>query len=114
MFRPTPFDTAALTRSIVARRKGGRVRYFDPKTARISGWLPKPKAPALPRTVRAMDSLLAPMMPELEERVAVLGREESLNKLTVPALREMWAEKYGLKPTTRTKKAALVLDLLGA
>lgn len=41
MYRMTPFTQSDLARSIVARETATKVRYFDPKTARMSGWMPK-------------------------------------------------------------------------
>lgn len=109
MFRQTPFTQSDLSRSFVARETRTKVRYFDPKTARMSGWMPKQT-----KAQRTAATLLAPMLPELEERVAKLEREESLNAMTVPQLRDLYEAKYGLRPTTRTKKPALVGKILGA
>lgn len=51
MFRQTPFTKAELNRTVVARVKQGKVRYFDPVTARMTGWMPDPFA-----EVRKVDS----------------------------------------------------------
>ncbi len=95
MFRLTPFTQSDLARSVVARETRTKVRYFDPQTARMSGWMPKPV-----QTWSAKGGLRT--------------EEEALSAMTVPELRDLYAAKFGLRPTTRTKKPALVGKLLSA
>lgn len=102
MFRPTPFTQSDLARSIVARETRTKVRYFDPKTARMSGWMPKP--PMLV-AVRAMEAMAVKVRPV----VASLRRVE-FEKATVDQLRK-FASESGVKNASRMRKADIIAAL---
>lgn len=128
MFRITTFTVGDISRSKVARRKGNRVRLFDPVTARMTGWMKSPKATpgwfasmvvtesreSQAAALNAASARIDAQQLATVKAAAALDREEALNAMTVPQLRDLYEAKYGLRPTTRTKKPALVGKLLGA
>jgi hypothetical protein len=74
-----------MSNMIVARRKGSRVRYFDPRTARMGKWEPAPRPPRLTTGF--------------------------LSRRTVAELRSM-AGPLGIKTTTKSRKADIIRALL--
>lgn len=80
--RPFDFDAAKVAR----RKSNGAVRYQDPRTLRMSGWV----RPATKPTVLTEDELLAWGKPALQK----------------------FAGDHGLKFNSKTNKAALVADIL--
>lgn len=72
----------------IARRKGNKVRYFDPRTARMGRWQPAP-APAVP-----------------------IMSANSLNRFTVPELRSHAERYYGLRFKSKDRKETMVQAIL--
>lgn len=105
MFRQTPFTKSDLARSIVARETATKVRYFDPETARWSGWMPKP--PML-RAVRAMEGIATAVQATV---VAVHGLAAPVYaSMPVGQLRKLASEK-GVKNASRMRKADILAAL---
>ena len=73
----------------IARRKGSKVRYFDPQTARMGKWVDAPK-------------------------FRVFMNAADLNKFTVAQLRDLGQRYYGVHSTTKTRKAQIVDYILEA
>lgn len=87
MFRLTQSD---LARSVVARETRTKVRYFDPETARMSGWMPKP----------------FPVVAEGElDAVALQGAGRAALSITVDTSRFETA-LYGAMPVAQLRKLA--------
>ena len=102
------FKTAASAPSfsggVVFKRKGNRVRYIDPTTAKVSGWM------------RDRDATMVEAKRALIERVADKNRarriqntaENVYNKMTVSELFPLARSRFGMLVTTKTRKAELV------
>jgi hypothetical protein len=105
MFRQTPFTQSDLARSIVARETATKVRYFDPKTARMSGWMPKP--------AQATDTALKGLAAALAETVtashpAIQGAmRRKYGAMPVAQLRTL-ASESGVKNASRMRKADII------
>lgn len=95
MFRQTPFTNLDLNRSTVARRKGGRIRYFDPVTARMSGWMEDPFA-------------------EIRKADARNHRRTMLEGMTVPDLRALGLEALKVRFPSKMRKGQIVQYFLDA
>lgn len=106
MFRPTPFTQSDLARSVVARETRTKVRYFDPQTARMSGWMPKPP---MVMAVQAMEA----MRPKVAAAVAseVQGLRDIYAAMPVARLRTV-ASKAGVTGASRMRKADVIDALM--
>src|SRR5690606_13501997 len=95
------FKTAASAPSfsggVVFKRKGNRVRYIDPATAKVSGWV---KVPAVQRIVRLPESMTSDY--ESKSRV--------LDKMTVTELRALAGDR-GIKVPSKSRKADIIAML---
>jgi hypothetical protein len=93
------FKTAAIAPTfsggIVFKRKGNRVRYIDPATAKVSGWMR-----VAPTVVRR-----GVLTPEFTA--------ESLTTTTVATLRDM-AKARGIKVPSKARKADIIAALTDA
>jgi outer membrane receptor for Fe3+-dicitrate len=98
-----PFNT---TTADIFKRDGDRVRYIDPVTARVSGWviLSKPKV--------STDNGFTPRQVETVKRVKAAHTVETLSRMTKAELQEL-ARARGIKFTTKTTNKALA-DALSA
>lgn len=112
MFRQTPFTQADLARSIVARETATKVRYFDPKTARWSGWMPKGQRPA--PALHTAAQLTATITFAGDPKPVTLGVERAVyGGMPVAQLRTL-ASKSGVKNASRMRKADIITALVGA
>lgn len=126
MFRQTPFTQSDLARSFVARETATKVRYFDPKTARMSGWLPKPPMLVAVRAMEAMAVKVRPVVAEGEFAVMALaaagvasishvrglnGLREAYAAMPVAQLRTV-ASKAGVTGASRMRKADVIDALM--
>lgn len=93
-------------RQIVARRKGGKVRLFDTARATMGKWTTDPQNTKA--RAEALNKAAAKIDAQQRETVTAAAYES----MTVPALRKILEGQFGLKPTTRTKKDALVHTLV--
>ena len=108
MFRQTPFTKSDLARSTVARETATKVRYFDPVTARMSGWMPKGARPS-PEAYAAAN-LTASITVEVDTskfETALYG------SMPVTQLRK-FASEAGVKNASRMRKADVIAALVGA
>lgn len=117
MFRQTPFTQADLNRSTVAREKGGKVRYFDPKTARMSGWMPKPQMPVMESRKSQAAALNAASARIDARQMATVQREvqglrDVYAAMPVARLRTV-ASKAGVTGSSRMRKGDVIDALLG-
>ena len=91
------FKTAAIAPSfhngVVFKRKGNKVRYFDPATAKVSGWLNAPE----------MNNAHA---------AAVNTPAKGFERMTVAELRSL-ATVRGIKVPSKARKADIVAALTG-
>lgn len=112
MFRPTPFTKTDLARSIVARETATKVRYFDPETARMTGWLPKP--PMLV-AVRAMEAMRPKVIAAVVAIKAAAPTFDSAlyENMPVTQLRKL-ASESGVKNASRMRKGDLIEALHAA
>lgn len=108
MFRLTPFTQSDLARSVVARETRTKVRYFDPKTARMSGWMPKGARPA-PAAQAAANATLS-----IEFKVDTSNFSQALyGSMPVAQLRKL-ASESGVKNASRMRKADIIEALHAA
>jgi hypothetical protein len=109
MFRQTPLTKSDLARSIVARETATKVRYFDPETARMSSWMPKPaQAPD-----RALGSLSITFETDTSwaEGALMEVMEAVYAMMPVGELRTL-ASKSGVKNASRMRKADVIAALM--
>lgn len=100
MFRQTPFTKSDLARSIVARETATKVRYFDPETARWSGWMPKPAQLAGLATASITITLDDPV-----------GFQKAIyGAMKIDQLRK-FASESGVKNASRMRKADILAAL---
>jgi hypothetical protein len=103
------FKTAAITpfqTRVVFKRKGSRVRYIDPATAKVSGWERDP------------DVTMAEAKRALIERVAEKNRARSIqntaetvySRMTVAELRALAGDR-GIKVPSKARKADIIAML---
>lgn len=79
---------------IIARRKGGKVRYFDTERATMGKWVPAPVAP------------LGIVSPITGRRV--LHNRDSLRSYTVADLKFVADSMFGIKFPSRYRKSDMV------
>lgn len=94
------FKTAAISRSyhnsIVGRRKGSYVRFWDPATATLSKWTRDPSKP-FHTAERAVRNTLADVA-------------ETMGKMTVAELRTL-AGNRGIKVPSKMRKSEIISAL---
>lgn len=109
MFRPTPFTPSDIARSIVAREKATKVRYFDPETARMSGWMPKGERPA--PALHAAAQLTATITFSGDPKPITSQFETALyGSMPVAQLRK-FASESGVKNASRMRKGDIIAAL---
>lgn len=115
------FKTAPITRADgewkIARRKGKRVRYQNTLSAKMTGWCASPEylaelaAPIAPALASAGEAAqrTAETMAEFAETVT-----PDYQRMTVPELRTLANDHYGVKVPSKARKADVIGLILAA